>query len=389
MQSRILVDLHAHYPMHVGTRERKGARAWMTETQRIGFAEKIRAWLLKLLNDHENYPAPNEPAVTVRHLKAGDVGVVLSVLYAPFDEMDLSKKYAAPPEPGYFKDLQTQIADVEQEVRNNYEDDAVVVHNHDELEKALSARKIALIHAIEGGFHLGDNETEIKKNVNTLRKAGVAYVTVAHLFFRQIATNAPAIPFLWDSVYKGLFPQPRGGLTDLGRAVIRALVKNHILIDLTHMSPDSLDATLDFLDENAEQNVPVVATHSAYRFGNLEYNLTKRHIQRIAKRKGVIGLIACDHYMTDGLRGNTKALKDSLEVFRQHINKIAELTNGYDCIGIGSDLDGFIKPSLNGLEFPEGFKEVRAYLAERYNDDIADKIFRRNAMRLLSYWRGA
>jgi len=166
----MLVDLHAHYPMHVGSREKKGARAWMTETHRVGFWEKIRAWLLKSLNDHENFPAPNEPAITVPNLKAGNVGVVLSVLYAPFDEMDLNKKYAAPPEPGYFKDLQMQLAAVEQEVRNCYDHDAVVVHNHHELEEAMNARKVALIHAIEGGFHLGDNETQIKKNVETLRK---------------------------------------------------------------------------------------------------------------------------------------------------------------------------------------------------------------------------
>jgi microsomal dipeptidase-like Zn-dependent dipeptidase len=169
-------------------------------------------------------------------------------------------------------------------------------------------------------------------------------------------------------------------------------VENHILIDVTHMSTDSLNVTLDLLDEknvDPERNVPVVATHSAYRFGKLEYNLSDPHIRRIGQRKGVIGLIACDHYITDGLRGKTKTLDDSLEVLRRHIDKIASLTDGYDCIGIGSDLDGFIKPSLTGLEFPKGYEAMWAYLSRHYSDDIADKIFKRNAMRLLSYWRGA
>ena len=34
-------------------------------------------------------------------LRAGDVGVALSVLYEPFDEANLGQPYASPPEPGY------------------------------------------------------------------------------------------------------------------------------------------------------------------------------------------------------------------------------------------------------------------------------------------------
>ena len=33
---------------------------------------------------------------------------------------------------------------------------------------------------------------------NKLAAHGVAYITVAHLFWRGVATNAPAIPFLPD-----------------------------------------------------------------------------------------------------------------------------------------------------------------------------------------------
>ena len=47
-----------------------------------------------------------------------------------------------------------------------------------------------------------------------LAARGVAYVTLAHLFFRQVATNAPAIPFIPDRIYRLLFPQSRDvGLT--------------------------------------------------------------------------------------------------------------------------------------------------------------------------------
>jgi hypothetical protein len=52
----VLVDLHAHYPMHLPMDGKPGAHAWMTDTHRTGFWEKIRALLLKILNDHDNFP---------------------------------------------------------------------------------------------------------------------------------------------------------------------------------------------------------------------------------------------------------------------------------------------------------------------------------------------
>ena len=79
----------------------------------------------------------------------------------------------------------------------------------------------AIIHCIEGGFALGVTATEIAANVEELARSGVAYVTLAHLFWRGVATNAPAIPFVPDSLYKLLFPSRGVGLTALGTAAVR------------------------------------------------------------------------------------------------------------------------------------------------------------------------
>jgi microsomal dipeptidase-like Zn-dependent dipeptidase len=384
----VLVDLHAHYPMHVDPDRDLRARVWMTNHHRAGFWEKVRALLLRFLNNFANFPEPGEPAVTIPNLEQGGVGVVLSMLYAPFDEMDLTQRYAAPPLAAYFKDICAQMLQVESEIADQFASRAAVAHNRQELQAAMAAGKVALIHAIEGGFQLGDSQPQIAQNVRRLAELGVAYVTVAHLFFRRVATNAPAIPFLPDWVYQWWFPQPAGGLTPLGTAAIRAMVENGILIDLTHMSNDSLVATLDLLDQDIdpERTVPVVATHAAYRFGKLKYNLTDDNIKRIGARAGVIGLIACDHFITDGLRGKTTSPAESFDVLARHIDKIRELTGSDDHIAIGSDLDGFIKPTLNGLELPSGFNALHAYLVKRYGAQVAEKIFSGNALRLLSHW---
>ncbi len=372
----MIVDLHAHYPMHV---------SGVDTLARMTAGNSIRAFILKLANRLANYPQPGEPAVTVPHLKAGGVGVVLSVLYQPFDEIDLDEKYGSAPRGGYFADLETQIQAVETDVAP-YAADAAVVKNQAQLAAARAQGKIALIHAVEGGFHLGDTPQHVRDNVRRLAEHGVAYVTLAHLFWRKVATNAPALPFLPDWTYQLLFPQPAKGLSDLGLAAVDAMVEQRVLIDLTHMSPRAMTETLARLDKiDPQRRVPVVATHGAYAFGRLKYNLRDAQLQAIAARRGVVGLIACRHYMADGLpRPNT--FDDTIAILCRHIDMIHDVTGSYDAIAFGSDLDGFIKPTLPGLETPAAFATVEARLTAKYGAAVAQQMCSGNALRLLRYW---
>src|SRR5438477_9830795 len=119
----MLVDLHAHYPIHLGLNQGRDTLAWMTTVRRTGWWERIRALLLKIANNLANYPRPDSPAVTIPNLKGGDVRIVLSVLYAPFDEIDLTKRYGAPPEANYFEDLHQQLEAVENDVATHFDAD--------------------------------------------------------------------------------------------------------------------------------------------------------------------------------------------------------------------------------------------------------------------------
>ena len=74
-------------------------------------------------------------------------------------------------------------------------------------------------------------------------------ITLAHLFWRQVATNAPALPFLPDPVYRAVFPQPAGaGLTALGVAAVEAMYDARMLVDVSHMRQDAIDATFAVLE---------------------------------------------------------------------------------------------------------------------------------------------
>ena len=387
----MIVDLHSHYPMHLLAGE-SDTVALMTHPARQTLGDTFRAAVLRLANQVDNYQGKGGgPAVTIPSLAASNVRVALSVLYAPFDEVDLDLAYGAPPRSGYIEDVLKQIQSVEAEVRLQ-SDKAAVTHNHQELDAALAAGTVALIHAVEGGFHLGDSESTVRDNVARLAEQGVAYITVAHLFYRQVATNAPALPFLPDAVYATLFPQPRRGLTNLGVALITAMTEHHILVDVTHMSAPCIDETLqllDRLDPNGE--VPVIATHSACKtFSGAKYNLSDEHIAAIARRNGVVGLIACEHWMARGLP-KPKTFEDTMATIYRHIDHIHDVVKApagaHKFVAFGSDQDGFIKPALRGLETPEGFTLVEAGITARYQEAARD-ICSGNALRVLNYWKG-
>ncbi len=380
----MLVDLHSHYPMHV-LAGRPMTLERMLSGDRKTVRDKIRAFVLRIANSVANYPKPGDkPAVTVDTLRNSTVRVALSVLYDPFSEMDLDQRYGAPPQPDYFAALVRQIDSVERSVERHAQDIAVA-RDPAELAAITAANKVALVHVLEGGFHLGDTEVALKANVETLAARGIAYVTVAHLFWRGVATNTPAVPFLPDFLYKLLFPQPSVGLTDLGRVAVRAMAQSGILIDVTHMSESAFEQTLQVLGEaDPARTIPILASHTACDFGRFQYNITDEQIAAVAARKGVVGLIACQHYMA--CNGRPRSFEDSLAVLVRHIDRIHALTGSHEFTAIGSDQDGFIAPTLPGLETPRELGRLEAELESRYGGTVAAQICSENALRVLSHW---
>ena len=387
----VIVDLHAHYPMHLLVRRASqtlrphhDTHALMLRLRRRRLVDRLRALLLWIANRLFNYPRSGKPAVTIPNLQKGGVGVALSVIVVPYDEVGWKALHGAPPAPGSIKHVERQIRWVEKDLARK--PDAAVAHNPQQLATIRAAGKIALIHAVEGGFLVGETVPKIQANVAELAKLGVAYVTVAHLFFRKVATNAPALPFLKDKTYECLFPQPAKGLCNLGIAAVEAMVDKGVLVDVTHMSERAIDDTLALLDRiDPKRQVPLIATHSACSFGKLEYNISDRHIEAIAERNGVVGLIACRHYMSDGLPA-PQTFDDSMDIIYCHIDRIHKLTGCYEHVALGSDLDGFIKPTLPGLETPAEFRFVEQELIKRYGHGPAQQICSDNALRVLSHW---
>jgi microsomal dipeptidase-like Zn-dependent dipeptidase len=339
----------------------------------IPFKDRLRALVMWVANRVANYRKwAGGPRVTLDKLEEGGVRLVLSVLLVPLDEMDLAQPYGAAPQRGYFDDLLEQMERVEGNLAELDPDGRrhLIVSRAGDLQ---DRERIAFVHCIEGGFHLGATPDEVRRHVAELARRGVLYVTLAHLFWRRIATNAPALPFLSDAWYDRIFPQPPGeGLTDLGRAAVEAMYEHKVLIDLSHMRSDALTETLHLLDElDPAAEFPVIASHAGIRFEDSKqhYQLDEDTVRRIAKRDGVVGLILAQHQLNDGIRKRpTKRLEESVEVIARHIDRIEEVA-GPGHVGLGSDLDGFIKPTMGGLDTAADLAKLRDPLVAHYRDE--------------------
>lgn len=390
----MVCDLHAHYPMHLVPGFDHAVYELVTKRRaRAALLERVRAGLVGFagrLGNYESYSSG--PRVTVPKLREGRVGVALSVLYSPFDEMDLSLRYGSPPQDRYLHTLIRQLDAVEEEVAASHAGQARVARTPADLDAAIDAGEVALVHCVEGAFHAGSTPAAMEAGVERLAARGVAYLTIAHLFWRSVATNAPAIPFLPDRLYRLLFPQPEVGLAELGRAAVRACVRERVLVDVSHMTSRALRDTLALLDQlDPAGEVPLIASHVGYRFGRQEYNLTADDIAAIARRGGVVGVILSEHQAADGLRHRrTRTFEQSLEIVCRHLDRIREITGSHEHAAIGSDLDGFIKPTLAGLEDEACMARLEDALVERYGPDDGARIASGNVLRLLrGWWRGA
>jgi microsomal dipeptidase-like Zn-dependent dipeptidase len=167
------------------------------------------------------------------------------------------------------------------------------------------------------------------------------------------------------------------------------------------MSERSLADTFALLDRlDPERSVPVLATHAGYRFGSQEYMLRAETLRTIAERNGVVGLIFAQHQLNDGVPGpgargpgsrvgKRRRSERSFEVLCRHIDRIREETGSHRHTAIGSDLDGFIKPTLAGLEDMRDMAGLERALRERYGEEDGELICSGNSLRVLaSFWGG-
>jgi hypothetical protein len=169
----MVVDVHTHYPMHVGPPDpgQVALQVW-SQRGRASAIDRFDATVLRSASRLWNWESATAgPRVTIESLPAGGVGVALSVLCSPLLEMGnrLTRRYSrkppygAPPEDHYTAVLMRQMAAVERRVARWHPDAVAVARSPAEVDAIQAAGKLALVHCVEGGFSLGANAESIQR----------------------------------------------------------------------------------------------------------------------------------------------------------------------------------------------------------------------------------
>lgn len=282
--------------------------------------------------------------------------------------------------------------DVMKRLIAKYPKDLGLARDSGEVEAQTKAGKIAGMLGIEGGQSIGSSLAVLRE----MYGMGVRYMTLTHGKNTPWADSATDVPV-------------HGGLTDFGRQVVREMNRIGMIVDLSHVSADTMKDAL------AEAKAPVMFSHSGVRAVNdhprnvpddvlplvkanggiimvvfLPSFLDSEVRAHDLKRAGVVASLKAQYvYAPDRVEAELKAwdaanptpLTDAAKV-ADHIDHIKR-TIGVDHIGLGGDYDG-MDSGPQHMEDVRGYPTLFTELAKRgYSAEEMQKIASGNMMRVL------
>lgn len=240
----------------------------------------------------------------------------------------------------------------------------------DGVEQAFKAGKIASMIGMEGG-HSIDNSLPTLRMFYAL---GARYMTLTHngnLRWADAAADKPA----------------HGGLTRFGEEVVREMNRLGMLVDLSHVSPETMEDALRVTE------APVIFSHSSARaICNVPRNVPDNVLQMVAKNGGVVMVAFVPGFISQAVadfdakpeadRQGMSPPKATIAQVADHIDHIRKVA-GIDHIGFGADFDG-ITQVVEGLEDVSKYPDLTAELLKRgYKDEDIKKILGLNVLRAM------
>ncbi len=273
-----------------------------------------------------------------------------------------------------------------------YPDDLALARSSSDVEAAIASGRIASLFGMEGGHSIGSSLAVLRR----MYALGARYMTLTHSRntpWADSATDTPA----------------HNGLTDFGRDVVREMNRLGMLVDLSHVSEETMHDALDVV------GAPVIFSHSGARAVNGHArNVPDSVLRRLPNNGGVVMVVGYALFLNEEARqwGASKAAEEArlkslwlgqpdaasaaLAEWEQanplpqttigdmanHIDHIRRLA-GIDHIGIGGDYDGMdIVPV--GLEDVSKYPGLFTELARRgYSQADLEKISSGNVMRVM------
>jgi len=196
-----------------------------------------------------------------------------------------------------------------------------------EIRSAFAAGSLAAVLHIEGAEAI-DPELDALEMLHAagLRSIGPVW-SRPNLF-------GHGVPFRFPSS-----PDTGPGLTDAGKALVRACGELRLVLDLSHLNEAG------FWDVAALSEAPLVATHSnAHALCPCSRNLTDRQLDAIRDSGGVVGLnLAVSFLRPDGRNDADTPLATLCDHVEYLVGRL-----GVDGVALGSDFDGCTVPRVIG-----------------------------------------
>lgn len=236
-----------------------------------------------------------------------------------------------------------------------------IVRAADELEACIHEGVLAMILHFEGAEAIDEDLDALEVFYRAgLRSLGPVWSRTT-IFGHGVSFEFPRTP------------DTGPGLTDAGRALVKACNRLGIMIDLSHITEQG------FWDVAKLSDAPLVATHSnAHALCPLTRNLTDKQLDAIKETDGMVGLNFGPAFLRED---GGSDLDTPLEVMVRHIDYLVKRV-GLERVGFGSDFDGVTVPTE--LEDAAGLpKLVDALRAAGYDDDALNKITHQNWIRVL------
>lgn len=279
-----------------------------------------------------------------------------------------------------------------------YPSDFAMAYSAADIRRIHKSRKIASLIGIEGGHQINNSLAVLRQ----MYDAGARYMTLTHTTntaWADSATDTPA----------------HHGLTPFGVEVVKEMNRLGMLVDLSHVSPDTMRAAL------GASQAPIIFSHSSARaLDDHPRNVPDDVLRAVAANGGVVMVnfappyvsAARNHWEADlaaertrfnsppyaGLYiGQPERAKAALTEWQaqhpmpittlvqvaDHVEHIRQVA-GIDHVGIGSDFDG-IPDAPVGLEGVDRYPALLAELMRRgWSDADISKLAGENLLRALA-----
>jgi membrane dipeptidase len=261
-----------------------------------------------------------------------------------------------------------------------------------DVERVFKSGRIASLIGMEGGHSIDSSLATLRM----MHALGAGYMTLTHgqnVPWADSATDKPAL----------------GGLSRFGEEVVREMNWLGMLVDLSHVSPDTMEDAIRVSD------APVIFSHSSARaLCDVPRNVPDTILRAIPKNGGVVmitfvpGFISqaiADHgaaaqaaqqslraqfpnndaYVAAGMerwRAEHPEPRATLSQVADHIDHVRKVA-GIDHIGLGGDFDG-ISSVVQGLEDVSTYPDLTAELLRRgYTDQDIKKVLGLNVLRVM------